>query len=334
MPNEYKKYFRYGGKNRRIRLRDSGVYEVRACIHGVHISASSKKRNVAVQKFIEKLRALAGEVAPQKITAKLFKDFAAQWLEIKRPGVKESSYANIEMQFRVHLNPAFGTRNIGDLRPMELRSFLNRYIENGHNRTALKLYVTLNEFLKCALDEEIISKNPMKAVPRPRYEAPTKHILTKKEEQDLLQKLFAENHPLRYAVIFLLYTGMRRTELKSATTDGTWITVVSAKSRKGVVRTRRVPISPMLRPYMEYFTEENLQFTDDRLSRVVPKYLPEHNLHELRHTFITRAQECGVPMAVVKVWVGHAADKNNMTEAVYTHFSDEFQLSEIEKVKY
>ena len=69
------------------------------------------------------------------------------------------------------------------------------------------------------------------------------------------------------------------------------------------------------------------------LTQAMKRLMPAHHLHELRHTFITRCQECGVAREVVSVWAGHAAD-NTMTSNVYTHFSREFMLKEAKKVAY
>ena len=120
---------------------------------------------------------------------------------------------------------------------------------------------------------------------------------------------------------------MLRSELKSATMDGTWITITCAKTRKGKNKLRKIPISPMLRPTWSISRQKTW------ISPTIA--YPELSQNScLRHTFITRAQECGVPKSVVKLWVGHAADNRDMTESVYTHFTDEFQLKEIEKIQY
>lgn len=338
MPKQFRKYFRYGGKNHRIRQKNNGVYEIRFMINGLSISASSKKLEIAKKKFIEKLH--DSVTVKQAKDAKaieniLFKDFAKTWLEtVKRPNIKDSTYSDYGIQFRVHLVPVFGDRPLPSIKPMEIRTLLNRYIEKENFRTADKLHGTLKSLFECARDEGIIAQNPMKNIPEIRFTEKNGVPLTVAEERYLIEQLFTTNHPCRYAMIFFLYTGIRRSELKSAIASDDWITVVTAKTRKGVIKTRRIPISPMLRPYMEHFTSENISFTDDRLSRVIPKFLPEHHLHDLRHTFITRAQECGIPKSVVKIWAGHAMNKHDMTESVYTHFSDEYQLKEIQKYNY
>ena len=93
----------------------------------------------------------------------------------------------------------------------------------------------------------------------------------------------------------------------------------------------------MLARYLQGVSEDELKeaigYDSDVLTHNFKRLCPSHHLHELRHTFITRCQECGVPREVVSVWAGHAAD-NTMTSNVYTHFSEEFLLSEALKVDY
>ena len=51
-------------------------------------------------------------------------------------------------------------------------------------------------------------------------------------------------------ILLLLYTGMRIGELSSAAFDGTHITCVSEKTRKGKTDVlRKIPLSPMLKKY-------------------------------------------------------------------------------------
>lgn len=45
---------------------------------------------------------------------------------------------------------------------------------------------------------------------------------------------------------------------------------------------------------------------------------PNHLLHDLRHTFITRYQECGIKRGIVSLLAGHTAD-SSITSIVYTH---------------
>ena len=73
----------------------------------------------------------------------------------------------------------------------------------------------------------------------------------------------------------------------------------------------------------------NLNTISTRMKRL----LPNHHPHELRHTFISRCKEAGVASEVVSIWAGHSLS-GTITSTVYTHYSEEFQLKEAEKVAY
>ena len=89
----------------------------------------------------------------------------------------------------------------------------------------------------------------------------------------------------------------------------------------------------MLRPFIPLMNQKIFQLDVGNLSRTFAKYFHGRHLHELRHTFITRCQECGISRELTSLWAGHKAD-NTMTSNVYTHFSEEFQLGEIQKLRY
>ena len=74
----------------------------------------------------------------------------------------------------------------------------------------------------------------------------------------------------------------------------------------------------------------------DILTKWVSKIMPNHHCHDLRHTFITRCQECGVPTPIVSLWAGHKISgiDSSLTVQVYSHYSEETQLAEARKVRY
>ena len=54
--------------------------------------------------------------------------------------------------------------------------------------------------------------------------------------------------------------------------------------------------------------------------------------HNLRHTFITRCQEQGMPLVVLQSLVGHV-EGSNITNDIYTSVSIDFMQQELEKIK-
>ena len=157
------------------------------------------------------------------------------------------------------------------------------------------------------------------------------------EEREFIGLLTASkcDENIKNALLFLLYTGARRSELASARIEGDFISVICAKIRKGFRERRRlIPITPMLARWLSGMDIVRLNAVrPGALTQAMKRLMPAHHLHELRHTFITRCRECGVPREVVSVWAGHAAD-NTQTSNVYTHFSPEYMKKEAQKVIY
>ena len=86
----------------------------------------------------------------------------------------------------------------------------------------------------------------------------------------------------------------------------------------------------MLRPYMDGVTEIKF-FIPECMREKFNSILPEHKLYDLRTTFYTRCQECGIAPVARDEFVGHSLGKLGNT---YTDLSDEFLLKEGQKLKY
>lgn len=123
---------------------------------------------------------------------------------------------------------------------------------------------------------------------------------------------------------------MRPYEYASARIEGEFIVAINGKQKNGKVVYKKIPITPMLRPYLEGVTE--LKFFSLRVLRGrFAKILPNHKLYDLRTTFYTRCQECEISDVARKTFVGHSL---GVLENTYTDLSDEFLLSEGEKFRY
>jgi len=326
---------------------ETGVYEIRKQIDGVSYFGSSKNRDEAVRRFLQDVRnggkPAKGKSAPAPAVTEIpkisppFNDVASQWLELRKPIIKATTYEHYESVFRANVFPAYNGRKIDELKQSDCQELINRYIEQEKYRTADKIYQALKAIFEFALGEELIERSPMRFIKPPQYEEQNGVALTLDEERELLRRIGASkcDEVIKHALIFLLYTGIRRSELASARIIDGCVEVRNAKTRKGFKeKTRFIPITPMLAARLPGFNLDELRAVrPDALTQAMKRLMPEHHLHELRHTFITRCQECGVPREVVSVWAGHAAD-NTQTSIVYTHFSREFMKEQAQKVDY
>ena len=333
MPTFFRKEFRLkGGKIAYIRVKPNGSYEVRYRRGGLEISVSAKTVEAAKERFIQRLC----EVKTDGINGQtFFGQYATQWLEVvKKPQVKENTLEDYRFTLRKYVFPRFGKMRLRDIKPFDVQRLLNDLEKKGIRRGAEGVYVLLRAIFEFAVADNLITKSPMALIRKPKHETKHGKAFAISEEQILIDRCLESTSYCRYAFILMLFTGIRRSELPTVEVTPQWVTVISAKTRKGESeRKRKIPVSPMLKPFLPFVSKSFANVRPETLTSVFSKIMPGRHLHELRHTFITRCQECGISRELTSVWAGHKAD-NTMTSNVYTHFSDEFQLDEIKKLRY
>ena len=269
----------------------------------------------------------------------LLGNYMLKWLEVaKKPYIKENTFNEYVKSIKLDILPKFGDKALRNISSFDIQEHINQYTEQGKNRTAKKIYQLLNAVFEYAVADGIIDRSPTKKVTIGSYEQEHGTALTRAEEKQIIDDLNAmPTSRYRQAFVFIMYTGLRRSELASVQLEGEWITVVTAKQRKGKKeKIRRIPISPMLNKMLPSIDIELIKQTNpNKLTCEFSDLYPKHHLHELRHTFITRCQECGIAREIVSVWAGHSTDKS-ITSTVYTHLEqyEERQLKEIAKYTY
>ena len=333
MPTSLTKVFAVNDMVVHYRLRDRGVYEARYHRGGIHIEVSSKDLSVLKKKFIEKLNSYNES---QNSNGKTFKEYADEWLNIKRVTTKESTYKEYVRMLERDVLPVFGNKKATAIDRNALQSFLLTYVDKGVLRTAHKLFLLLRCIFEMIAEDYGIP-TPMKKVVVPNYESKSGTAFTYEEEKKLVNLCLANlNKDASHAFLVLLYTGLRRSELASLNViDGVWLECETSKERMGrnVVK-RKVPFTPMMKRVLPYIDFEKAKRANlNTLQTTMKRIFPEHHSHELRHTFISRCKESGVPGELASIWAGHSLT-GTITTTVYTHYSEDFQLKEAEKVDY
>lgn len=332
MPKEFKKDFKAGRVTAHVRQRANGTFEIRCQYKHKKITASAKTLAEAKERFILKLE------TPQerKVQARSvkFTEYVEKWLKTtKEPFVKPVSLQHYKEHLS-HAHKAFGGCTLASITQTQLQEFFNGISDKSQTSRAL-LRLLKNLFAN-AVGDGIITKSPMVNV---RIQvAPEKHgtAFTRAEEFALVARLRRKPTLSLQCMVLSLYTGLRRSEVLTAKRQGEWIVTVCAKQKKSVTQTRRVPISPMLEQVIDLIDFARLPDANKTtMSIACNDYFPSHHFHDLRHTFITRCQECGIRRELVSLWAGHAAD-SSITSTVYTHFeqNEALQLAEIAKCDY
>lgn len=335
MPRKFRQLFKTQGLTARVyrRLTSSKLkhynYEIRLRSEGYNIYACADNLAEAKQKFIQKLNEYERFGEEQAAVPSTFSKFAEYFFnKFYSRKVSESTLRVAKNQFKNHISPYFKDAALKRIRPNICQEFIDRLEAECKGKTAEDLHSLLNIIFKAAIKHGLITNNPIDMVVHNKHEREHGKALTKDEEKLLLDKTAGTPYQLMFAVA--LYTGLRPNEYKTARVESDFIVANNSKRKNGKVELKKIPITPMLKPYLEGVTE--FHFT--RLEQIRNKFnaiLPGHRLYDLRTTFYTRCMECGVAEAAIKKFVGHTLGGLADT---YADLSDEFLFREGQKLLY
>ena len=334
MPKKFRQIFSVSGYTAHVRRRKSGAntwnYELRYRRDGYNICVSSNSLERARQKFIDCVNEIEqnGGKYNSDIPTR-FNKFAVYFFEsfYKRKVVDET-YRIALSQYKNHLEPKFGDIPLKAITPKPCQELIDKLAAEGKERTSEDVFTLLNLIFKSAIKHNVLYSNPMDMVIVINHEREHGKALTKDEERKLLTETAGTAYRLMFAVA--LYTGMRPNEYASARIEGKFIVTLNSKRKNHKIEFKRIPITPMLAPYLVGVTEFNFCRVET-LRRVFGKILPGHRLYDLRTTFYTRCQECGIAEVAIKKFVGHTLGGLSDT---YTDLSEEFLLKEGAKLNY
>lgn len=355
MPKTFRKQFRTASCTAHVLRRKSGKntwnYMIRYRKGGYYIMATSNDLEEAKRKFIEKLHA-ADELKRQQDIAKVtgipvtpspllkqpeevngipttFDKFADYYFEkfYKRKVCDETFRVTLS-NYKNHVLPHFCNMRLSSVTADKCQQLLDSLIDQDKLRTEENVYTMLNMLFKAAIKHAVIEHNPMDMVFHTKHEREHGKALTKDEERKLLTETKGTTYQQMFAVA--LYTGLRPNEYKTAYMENGFIVANNSKRKNGKTELKKIPITPMLAPYVK----DGDELTFYRLEQIRHKFnsiLPRHKLYDLRTTFYTRCTECGIAEVAIKKYVGHTLGGLADT---YADLSDEFLIKEGQKLRY
>ena len=352
MPERFQKIFILQNKIVSCRKRKSGRhginYEIRYRRDGFNISVSSNNLEIAKSKFIQALIEIEVNRRVEQIRAQeeekerkalerlkeigapdTFHEFAMYYFDKYRSRkVSPKTFENDGYRYKNYIQPHFGSMPITDITPPYCQELLDKIVSSGKTKTGKEVFSILNAIFKMAIAHDIISKNPLAIAYVEKHTSKHGKALTKQEEKELLDSLKGSKY--QAIVAMSLYTGLRPNELNTVKIEGDFVVARNSKRKGGKVEYKKIPITKMLKPYVQEFMVDKLpgiQYIRDKFNAV----LPNHIYYDLRTTFYTRCEECGVAEAARDYFVGHSRSRLNDT---YSDLSDEYLLQEGSKLVY
>jgi len=174
-------------------------------------------------------------------------DYFERWLEdYALPKLSPTTYSGYEMIVTKHIIPALGALRLDEVKPLHIQSYQNKKMREGRldgkegglsKKTVLQHHRILNRAFKQAVLWQLISYNPVKAVPAPSPEKPEIRTLSIEEVELLLEK--AEDTWLYYFIYIAVNTGMRRGELLGLSWDHIDFNGKKIQVTRTLVRTKK-----------------------------------------------------------------------------------------------
>jgi integrase len=283
-----------------------------------------------------------GEFVDARASRSTISTLGAEWL-VNQHHLKPSSLRPVEIAWRLHVEPKWGNRRVGEIRHSEVQNWVTAFTKgDGKPRSAttvLRAHGVLAGILDTAVMDRRIPSNPARGINLPR-KLKGKHKYLSHAQVDLLAEN-AKKH--RTMVLFLAYTGLRWGEAtalhirdvdlarrrvdvheNAVEVSGT-IHVGTPKSGEA----RSVPFPLFLAPLLTTMTENKapsqLLFGDgdsylhqpDRRrgwyvsaiarSQAADKSFPRVTIHDLRHTAASLAISAGANVKAVQRMLGHSS---------------------------
>jgi integrase len=330
----YLRYFDQSGRQRQLKI-------------GGHCDITFDQARKAAKRLRSEV-VLGGDPAAKKEEKKAIPTFAtlaAQHLEHAK--TYQRSYSSTEINMRVHILPRWGKHRLDEIAAQDIEKWLaEKRAEGLKPATVEKIRVLFGRSFELALRWGIPGgeKNPVRAVPRAKFDNRRERFLTATEAKRLRVAVQAsENKQLKHIVALLLLTGCRVSELLHAEwkhvdlNRRAWLipTSKTGTSRYVPLSQAAIDVLGALRqfdgcPFVLPNPETRQPFVSIKhawqTARKAAK-LYDLRIHDLRHSAASFMINAGVDLYTVGKVLGHADHQSTMR---YAHLANETLLAAVE----